>query len=223
MRAKLRRTEQAWLSPTVVETSKQGDNQRLEAERFVVSSFKKMYGAEVNHFLPLLMSLRSDDGTLLGVLGLRAAQEERLFLERYLDRPVEQLLAAKINMPVDRSGLVEVGNLAVASAGGGRWLIAALTAYLHAARRKWVVFTIGPVLYNTFKRMGLALIDLGPASPSQLSPEERAAWGCYYDQKPRVMAGRIEEGYQILTQNVEVRTALTALWLHASEAGRIAA
>ena len=223
MSSKVRRTERMPASPTVVETSEPGDDYRLEAERFVADSFQKMYGAEVQQFPPLLMSLRSDDGTLLGVLGLRAAHQERLFLERYLDRPVEQILAAKINMPVDRSGLVEVGNLAVASAGGGRWLIAALTAYLYAARRKWVVFTIGPVLSNAFKRMGLALIDLGPARPSRLAPGERAAWGRYYDQRPRVMAGRIEEGYQVLTDSLEVRTALTALWLHASEAGRIAA
>ena len=82
------------------------------------------------------------------VLGFRYADQAPLFLEHYLERPVEQLLAARLKRPVDRSRLVEVGNLAVTTAGGGRWLITALTAYLSATGSEWALFTIGPALVN---------------------------------------------------------------------------
>jgi hypothetical protein len=144
-------------------------------------------------------------------------------LEQYLDRPVEQLLAAKICSPVVRDGIVEVGNLAVSGAGGGRWLITALTAYLYASHEKWVVFTAGPVLCNAFSRLGLELVELGDASPSQLKSEELAAWGSYYDQMPKVMAGLVEPGYQILQNRLQGQSALGQLWFHAGQVGRAAA
>jgi hypothetical protein len=173
--------------------------------------------------MPVLMRLHDGSGNLLGALGLRSARDEALFLERYLDRPVEQALAAGFNTPVDRSAVTEVGNLAVAAPGGGRWLITALTAYLFAARGTWVVFTIGPVLYNAFRRMGLELVDLGPAEPDELSASEQACWGRYYEQKPRVMAGRVEHGYRVLQQICDAENNLSRLWRQAGLAGGRAA
>lgn len=209
--------------PTKVEMSALHDHNRSEVERFIHHSFHQAYGAQVKHYMPELMSLRSDAGQLMGALGLRRARDDKLFLEQYLDGPVEQLLAAKINRPVGRDGIVEVGNLAVSGAGGGRWLITALTAYLYASHEKWVVFTAGPVLCNAFSRMGLELVELGDADPARLKSDELDAWGSYYAQKPRVMAGLIKPGYQILQQQLLTQSTLGQLWFHAGMAGRAAA
>lgn len=209
--------------PTRVEVSALRDNGRSEVERFIHHSFLQAYGADVHQFMPELMSLRSDAGLLMGALGLRRASDDVLFLEQYLERPVEQLLAAKINSPVDRDGIVEVGNLAVSGAGGGRWLITALTAYLYASHKKWVVFTAGPVLCNAFSRMGLDLIELGDADPSRLELEEQGIWGSYYDQRPKVMAGLVKPGYRILQQRLTSQSILGQLWFHAGQVGRAAA
>lgn len=209
--------------PTFVELNEPEDGSRAQTERYIRLCFKRMYGADIRQFMPVLMSLRNDDGRLLGTLGFRAAQEEALFLEQYLDRPVEQVLASKINRPVDRGGLVEVGNLAVSVAGGGRWLITALTAYLHSAGAKWVVFTVGPALRNSFARLGIELLDLGPAELGGLPPEERPFWGSYYEQQPRVMAGYVPQGHKAMQQRCEAESVLRKLWLHAGRQGRRAA
>jgi hypothetical protein len=209
--------------PTIVELNRLNDTNRAETEQYIRNCFSRAYGAKIHHFMPLLMSLRDDHGKMLGALGLRAAGDDALFLEQYLERPVEQALAAKVNIPVDRGGLVEVGNLAVSSSGGGRWLITALTAYLHSADAKWVVFTTGPALRNSFRRLGTELIDLGPAEPERLSPGELALWGNYYDQKPRVMAGYVPHGHEVLQRRCETESSLTKLWLHARQQGRLAA
>jgi hypothetical protein len=209
--------------PTFVELNGPEDGNRAQTERYVRLCFKRMYGADIRKFMPVLMSLRNDDGRLLGTLGFKTAQEGPLFLEQYLDRPVEQVLASKINRPVDRGGLVEVGNLAVSVSGGGRWLITALTAYLHSAGAKWVVFTVGPALRNSFARLGIELLDLGPAELDCLPSEERSCWGSYYDQKPRVMAGYVPQGHEVMQQRCESESALMRLWLHAGEKGSLAA
>lgn len=205
--------------PTCVGLAAAGDRGRHEAEVFVRQVFATAHGAEVTHFLPLLMDLRNDAGHLLGVLGLREAGAGHLFLERYLDRPVEACLSGAAGEPVARDEIVEVGNLAVATAGGGRWLITALTAFLHAMGKGWVVFTCGPQLQNAFSRMGMELLDLGEATPEALSPEERARWGRYYDQRPHVMAGRVAHGYEVLSTLFEQECALNALWRCAARVG----
>mgnify|MGYP001949876551 FL=1 len=56
-----------------------------------------------------------------------------------------------------------------------------------------MVFTGTPMLLNSFQRLTLSPIDLGPADPARLG-EARHDWGSYYATQPRVMAGYIPEG-----------------------------
>ncbi len=209
--------------PVRVEQSRNNGETRREIERFIRSQFAAHHGADIHQFLPMLMALRNADDRIQAVLGLRPAAQDALFLERYLDRPIEQCLATEVCAPIDRATVMEVGNLAVSNAGGGRYLITVLTSYLHAGGHQWVVFTAGPALQNSFFRLGLPLLDLGPASPSVLDKAERMAWGTYYEQKPRVMAGRVFDGYQVLTRLCKTEQSLMNLWSQAEEIGSLAA
>jgi hypothetical protein len=209
--------------PTRVHLSGPGEAGREEVETFIRARFAEAWGADVRHFLPALMSLRDEAGGLLGALGLRPAAQGPLFLEQYLDRPVEQALARATGEPVARTRLVEVGNLAVAAPGGGRWLITALTAYLHGAGAGCAVFTCGPALRNAFLRLGVELIDVGPADPGHLPAGEASRWGRYYEQAPRVTAARVAQSHRALSARSDTRSRLGALWQRAGQAGRIAA
>lgn len=218
-----RRPQSAACLPRFIQTSQPGAEYRQAAERFVSSCFKQHYGAEITHFMPMLMSLSDQHDELKAVLGFRYADHKPLFLENYLERPVEQILSAKIKIPVDRSRLVEVGNLAVNTPGGGRWLITALTAYLSTTGSEWALFTISPLLYNVFSRMGLELVDLAEARREALPPQEQARWGSYYDQKPRVMAGNIAHGHSVLKSICQLEQPMLELWQSAEQAGLQAA
>jgi hypothetical protein len=210
--------------PASVQTSLSGDMNRQAAESFVHDCFRYHYRAEIRQFLPVLMSLSDNSQRLQAVLGFRhASHGEALFLENYLDQPVEQLLASRIQAPVDRERLVEVGNLAVADSGGGRWLITALTAYLSATQAEWAIFTIGPVLQNAFKRMGLKLIELAEAQRERLPADEQSLWGNYYEQRPKVMAGNVAHGHGVLLEYCRRERDLMHLWQQAAAVGREAA
>lgn len=213
------RLHTAVCKPLTVQSSHAGAACRLAAEQYVRACFQQHYGADIRHFMPLLLSLRDEHNVLKAVLGFRHADQSPLFLEHYLERPVEQLLAAKLKAPVDRSRLVEVGNLAVSTAGGGRWLITALTAYLSTTSSEWALFTIGPALYNAFTRLGLELIDLAEARRESLPFEEQPRWGTYYDQRPRVMAGNIAQGHAVLWSLCQRERPMRELWLSAEQAG----
>jgi len=198
-----------------------GEAPRSAVERFIHVVFKRAYKARVSHFLPYLLSMR-EEGRLVAALGMRPAAEERLFLETYLDAPVENTLAQQLNRPVDRSGIVEVGNLASGHGGCARALIITLTAYLKGAGYEWVVFTTTPKVRNNFAKLGIGLISLAQADGERLG-EDRSNWGNYYDQNPVVVAANVAAGAATLCQAMTAEKLFPTaqqLWDDALSAGR---
>lgn len=173
------------------------DPQRQELEAFVHERFDRAHHADLHHYLPELLSLRDRHGALVAVAGIRLAQQEPLFLERYLDEPLEDPVSRIAGYAVPREELVEVGNLAVRNAGSARLIIAAITWLLAARGLRWVAFTGTPTLINSFHRLGLEPTTLAPADPARVN-DELADWGSYYDQHPQVFTGSIRYGHEQL-------------------------
>lgn len=177
-----------------------GSTHRLQVEAFIRHRFAQQYAANVHHFMPCLFGLESENGELLGAVGLRSAAQGPLFLERYLGQQTEIVIAQSIGtLAPTREQLVEVGNLAANSAGAARLLIVAITDLLVAMGFRWVTFTSTPALLNSFQRLGLTPLALGPADPKCMG-DELVDWGSYYESNPQVMAGDIFNGHQRLMQ-----------------------
>lgn len=171
---------------------------RAQLEAFIHERFALQHGARVRHFMPCLFGLEDLAGQLLGAVGLRSGASGPLFLERYLNQPAEAVIAAQHGPnPPSRQQIVEVGNLAACGPGAARLLIVALTDLLVALGLRWVTFTGTPTLLNSFQRLGLTPLPLGPADPGCMG-DELADWGSYYDSQPQVMAGDIYAGHQRL-------------------------
>ncbi len=170
--------------PTIV-----GAPQRAAAEGFIADIFRRHYGAEVSSFAPNLMLLE-DAGRIAAAAGWRCAGEERLFLETYLDEPIEAAVARLASQPVRREAIVEVGNLAADRAGGSVDVILNLARHLDRLGYEWVAFTATSELIGIFRRLGLPPLALASADPARLGADA-ADWGSYYDSRPVVVAGRI--------------------------------
>jgi hypothetical protein len=164
--------------------------ERAALERFIAERFFLAHGARIGHFCAHLLGLRDPLGRWQAAAGYTPASSGRLFLEHYLDRPVEQALAAAAGERIPREALAEVGNLATAAAGMGRALIPAIGRHLHRLGYRWVAFTATRELRNAFRRLRLEPLELAPAAAARL-PDGGAAWGSYYAHDPSVMAGRI--------------------------------
>ena len=163
---------------------------RAAVHDFIRDRFAAHYQADVRHFMPCLFGLEADDGSLHGAVGCRSAAVQPLFLERYLDEPIEHVIAARSGEAVERADVVEVGNLAARGAGMSRLLIVALTRLLATQGVRWAGFTGTPALINSFRRLGIALHRLAPADPSRLGAD-RDEWGSYYDAGPQVMVAEV--------------------------------
>ena len=171
-----------------------GVPRHADAEGFVASVFARHYGATVDHFAPHLMTLE-DAGEIAAVAGWRGAGEESLFLENYLDQPVEDAVSALAGRPVERRHIVEVGHLAVERRGASVDVILTLAAHLDRLGFEWVVFTATHQLIGIFGRLGLPPLALAPADPARLGADA-ARWGSYYTKHPVVVAGRIRLGVE---------------------------
>lgn len=162
---------------------------RREVEDFIRRVYARRYGAAVQQFAPVLVSLDDDHG-LAAAAGYRRADEAPLFLERYLQVPVESALQQHGLAAARRAAIVEVGHLAAERAGEGRRLIFLLAPHLAGHGFQWVVGTLTEELRHLFSRIGVAPVTLGTADPSVLGAEA-AHWGSYYDHRPLVLAGHL--------------------------------
>ncbi|CAH0280178.1 thermostable hemolysin [Pseudomonas mediterranea] len=170
------------------------DPLRETFEAFIQHRFRQAHGADIRHFMPELFGVHNGDGELCAVAGVRRAHLEPLFLERYLDEPIEPLISTAADRPVDRAGIVEVGNLAASDTGSARMSIIAITYLLAMGGLEWVTFTGNIGLVNSFHRLGLKPVTLCAADPQRLG-DERQHWGSYYESKPWVHVGNIRAGF----------------------------
>lgn len=131
-------------------------------------------------------------GKLCATLGYRRAHRETLFLERYLDLPVEQCLAAVLGRDVARKDVAEIGSLASCNAAAmiSLW---SKTANDLGGEAEIAVAVLTAPLRRMFGRLGVNLVTLAKADPERLGTE-RANWGSYYENDPVVCAGLVAEG-----------------------------
>lgn len=129
-------------------------------------------------------------------LGVRRAAETRLFLEAYLDTPVEAAVSAAFGRPVPRAAIVELGDHASCH-GSATLALWTRTAFQLSSEAEIAAAVLTAPLRHMFERMGLPFRILAPADPARLRCGG-AEWGRYYEHQPMVCAGEIEAGRRAL-------------------------
>jgi len=200
----------------MIEVLHEDHSERQQVIDYVRQTFRRVYNADPMSFMPHFIRVRDNKNNYKAVIGYRDAEYQRLYLEAYLDEPIEAAISRHVGFPVDRASIVEVGNLAEAAAGDARLAIIAATAFLHSAGYRWVVFTGVARLRNAFRRLGLEPKELVVADDSRLPEDERIAWGSFYAGNPVVCFGEIKEGYDNLQ---ELWVSLRDTWASAVEQG----
>jgi len=183
----------------------EGSSRRAALERCIADRFARQYGAHVEHFLPLLLSLDIGNRSR-AVAGLRAARQSQLFLEQYLDLPVEQAVSRAFRIPVGRGQIVEIGNLVSLAAGASSILFGLLAMLLDDAGVRWVACTATPRVREMLDGLGFPSTAICVADPQALG-DGRSAWGSYYDTRPTVIAGDV----RVAAARVAANASLAAL------------
>lgn len=168
----------------------QGASCRPEVEAFIAAVFKQIYGAELTQFMPQLVALRDANGVLMAAFGLHNAAQGRLFLEQYIDEPIEQLMSRQLGRDIAREEITYFGNLAVANPRNAGVLIAHVIQHSLSMNLPWGVATAHHSLQNGLIKGGRDLYPLAAANPDRLDAQERAKWGSYYKHTPQIVAIR---------------------------------
>ncbi|MEA3220811.1 thermostable hemolysin [Immundisolibacter sp.] len=172
------------------------DRPRAGVEDYIARRYAQCHEARVSGFMPWLLAAQRGE-TFASALGFRPAGAGALFLERYLEGPVEGAIASAMRQPVQRGSVVEIGNLAATSQRASRLLITLLVEALHRGGFRWIVFTATRQVRELIRDMGFALRVLAPADPARLG-QERAAWGRYYDAEPMLTVGDLAIGCRLI-------------------------
>jgi Thermostable hemolysin len=173
-----------------------GSHERAELEAFVGDAFARKHDATVTSFMPTLLSFRDHAGMLRGAVGLRSAADEALYLESYLDRPIESAIESATGHGVHRRTVVEVGNLASINCRAAVRMVALLPAHLLARDFQWIVFTATSVVREILLGFGAPLVELAHAESVRVArgPDR---WGRYYETDPRVFAGFLPDSHRV--------------------------
>ncbi|HEY0682216.1 MAG TPA: thermostable hemolysin [Steroidobacter sp.] len=172
------------------------DPRREELERFIRDVFASRHGAHVCSFMPTLLGLRNETGAVCSAAGFRSAAGQALFLERYLDVPIEQAVASSSGQQIGRSQIVEVGNLAGVNCRSAMRLVLDLPRILLDRGHRWIVFTATDTVRELLTSYHAPLLDLAVATAVR-AQNTGDDWGRYYDRHPRVMAGYLPDGLSL--------------------------
>lgn len=184
------KTKRYQISEITASTVNIGDPARAEVEAFIHAVFKRAYDAEITLFMPHLVALRDRDGILIAAFGWKKATGGPLFLERYLDEPIESLISKRLDKHITRDQITKIGNLAVANPRNAGVLIAHVIQHSLDIGIEWCVATAHHSLQNGLIKGGRDVYPLFPADKSRLPLEEQAKWGSYYHHQPQVIAIR---------------------------------
>ena len=183
----------AGMQPADVAILGRDSTRRAEVEAFIRGVYRASYGAEIEVHYPTLVSLRDDKDALLGAVGFRSAADDVLFLEQYLDVPVQSMVGTP------RGGIVEIGNLAAAGGGGSAFLYMALIAYLQKQGVITAVLTATSTLEKRLRTLGWQLQRLCVADPALLD-DDQTRWGTYYETMPYVVAGSVAQAWGVVQE-----------------------
>lgn len=204
------------IQPTRLVWRLPGDEGRPELERHVADVYRVAYGASLRHFHRALMAVLDDAGELMGVIGATVAERgTRLFVEQYLDEPVERVVSRVAGDVCPRESVAEVGNLASGRPGTGIILISTMARALMALGCRHAVFAATSALRNRFERMGVTSFDAGPADGRRLGAA-LAEWGTYYETQPRVLVMDTESMVDASARDTQLAQRMSAVWRAAS-------
>lgn len=163
---------------------------RVAAEQLIEQRYAQCYGARIPVHYPNLIAVHAADGSALAAAGVRDAADGALFLESYLDEPVETALARQGAGDVPRRAIVEIGNLASRSRTASVRLFHRVAEHLKQMEYRYAVVTATRALRDLIGDLGLTVFDIAPALPDRLADRGRS-WGQYYACAPRVIGGEI--------------------------------
>lgn len=170
---------------------------RDTVEQLIQRGFSAKYKAVVAVTMPYLVAL-TQDADLGAALGFRSAQET-LFLEQYLDVPIEQV-SYFAQQHVPRKSIAEIGHLYSNCPHLTLHLFILLALSLENADFTHIVFAGNNRVMQIMQKSGVQMEYLASATQDKLKTS-RDYWGNYYETNPRVVAVSLKKTQKLILRH----------------------
>lgn len=161
-------------------------------EDFIALAYEQEFGASIEVNYPILIGLCDRAGRIRAGVGMRMASREKLFLEQYLDLPVEITLEQNLSHQVERNVIVELGGFASTGMNMSLYLLGAAAAYLATRGNEFGLVTATDKMNRLFKMFHFHTQVICRAQKHALR-DQAMNWGTYYSHNPKVIVGSIQQ------------------------------
>ncbi|WP_105170082.1 thermostable hemolysin [Pseudoalteromonas sp. T1lg23B] len=167
-----------------------GQTGRSDLEQCVKAGFASAYQANLHDFYPLLSRLTTPHGYC--VLGLRRAENSELFVEQYVQQPIEAFLPHCQS----RDQIAELGNLFSThrSATLGHFIV--VTMALLASEIRFLAFTGTMQVRKLMALCQVPICELSAAQPECVASAKD--YGSYYEADPKVCVVDLLNARQVI-------------------------
>lgn len=188
------KTQRLLLPHLTIDLVSKDSPERLGVEQFIARHFYKSHKAEVDTFLPYVLTSRTKKN-ITSTVGFRMGSgSEAFFLEQYLDNNLETTLGDLLGKSIARSTLAEIGNLTSSYPGASQMLFVLIVTILHQAGFEWALFTVTPQVQKMVDDLGIVSHEICEANPDCLD-DGGESWGGYYKNRPKVIAGNLNDAF----------------------------
>lgn len=165
--------------------------ERASLEARIRSGFGMHFDACIAGFMPRFAFYRHARGAT-GVIGIRCAADEPLFLESYLNTPVESVIAAATGAHAGRDRIAEVGQFVVDDRDIVTSFFRDLVPFLVDNGYDWVCFTGTDRIRALLARVGFRGLPIARAEVGRVR-NTGDRWGRYYEFDPVVVLGKLDD------------------------------
>lgn len=178
-------------APASISLSLKSHANRPEVERLIEDVYSRVYGGSIKEHYPILLSACDDAGRVMAAVGLRDADREPLFLERYLNAPIQTVMTSVFGKDIDRRHIVEIGNLVSLHSGVSIHVFGAVAICLKQLGYTHAAVTATSSLHRSLIRLGIAACVVADADAERLA-DKGANWGTYYECKPKILVASVD-------------------------------
>jgi hypothetical protein len=159
----------------------------------IEETYQSAFSVRIETHYPRLVGVFNSEGALNAAAGWRSAHEDALFIEHYLDEPIELILARRLKKAIARREVAEIGSFATRGAGGAAQLCGALALRMHEEGVRYAVATATRRLRRAFHAFGFGAHELAPAHQARM-PDCGRGWDGYFAHDPALVWGCVENG-----------------------------
>ncbi|RMM53435.1 thermostable hemolysin [Pseudomonas corrugata] len=156
----------------------------VQATEVVKDKFRSSYAASVEPNPQYFAVTQDQQDRILACAGITFGDHRILFSEQYLTQPIEEILSQRFEKTIERSNIVEIGNLISHHLTAGMILVNMIPLLSWCMGGHYLLCTVTPRVRQMMESCQIDFEPLLTADPTRLADEGGKNWGTYYAKKP---------------------------------------